>query len=52
MKGNRMVSAQILKKKFLILLCEPGQARFAEKNKEFSEVPVPTRKFLINKEKA
>jgi len=24
----------------------------AEKNKEFFQVPVPTRKFLINKEKA
>jgi len=42
-----MISADNLRRKFLIFLCELGSARFAEKNKE-----VPTRKFHMNKEKA
>jgi len=47
-----MISADNLRRKFIIFLCKPGSAHFAEKNKEFSQVPVPTRKFLINKEQA
>jgi len=47
-----MISADNLRRKFFIFLCEPGPAWLTEKNKKFSEVPVPTRKFLINKEKA
>ena len=35
-KDNRKISADNLRRKFLIFLCKPGSARFAEKNKEFS----------------
>jgi len=31
-----MISADNLRRKFLIVFCEPGRARFAENNKEFS----------------
>ena len=33
---NRMISANNLRRKFLIFLSESGRARFAEENKEFS----------------